>query len=203
MFDAWAYILSEKNSFPSEFYKRSSSQIFDIYLRCHLSPPQGIRNVEDKDLEKEEHDNEENDRERFKDNLQIIGKFLYTLTYRYIYTSKFFILGLFGRQVPHHSLPLLAQLIEDRISKLRENLNMLVGQTESLKNNCMIKLYEDIHWLVLIIGNILCMESDGEVALIPSAITTYDMEQVCTINKSVTKKKIVINCLLFILYSCY
>ncbi|XP_029049144.1 exportin-4-like [Osmia bicornis bicornis] len=158
LFDAWAYILSGKNRYPSEFYKRSSSQIFDIYLRCHLSPPQGIRNVEDKDLEKEEHDNEENDRERFKENLQIIG--------------------LFGRQVPHHSLPLLAQLIEDRISKLRENLNMLVGQTESLKNNCMIKLYEDIHWLVLIIGNILCMESDGEVALIPSAITTYDMEQV-------------------------
>lgn len=161
LFDAWLYILSEKDLFSSEFFKQTFIQIFSIYLRCHLSPPEGIRTIEDKDLEKEELDNEIADKDKFKEHLQIIG--------------------IFGRQIPNYTLPLLAQLIEDRIFKLRENLNKLVEQVESLntmKNDSLPRLYEDIHWLVLMIGNILCMESDGELALIPTEIMTYDMEQV-------------------------
>nr|XP_012135271.1 PREDICTED: exportin-4-like isoform X2 [Megachile rotundata] len=157
LFDSWLYILSEKNQQSFDFCKQSFIQIFDTYLRYRLAPPEGIRNIEEKSLEKEEQDCEESDRIRFKDHLQIMG--------------------LIGRQILHHSLPLLAQLIENRISKMRENFNMLVGRTESLENSCMINLYEDIHWLVLIIGNILCMESEGEIALIPSEIITYDREQ--------------------------
>ncbi|XP_043798286.1 exportin-4-like isoform X3 [Apis laboriosa] len=161
LFDTWLYILSEKDLFSSEFFKQTFIQIFSIYLRCHLSPPEGIRTIEDKDLEKEELDNEIADRDKFKEHLQIIG--------------------IFGRQIPNYTLPLLAQLIEDRIFKLRENLNKLVEQVESfntMKNDSLPRLYEDIHWLVLMIGNILCMESDGELALIPTEIMTYDMEQV-------------------------
>ncbi|KAK1126040.1 hypothetical protein K0M31_005568 [Melipona bicolor] len=161
LFDAWLYILSEKDLFSQEFLKQTFVQIFSIYLQCHLSPPEGIRNIEDKDLEKEELDNENADRDKFKEHLQIIG--------------------IFGRQVPNYTLPLLAQLIEDRTFKLRENFNKLLEQIESLhtmKNDSLSRLYEDIHWLVLMIGNILCMESDGELALIPTEIMRYDMEQV-------------------------
>ncbi|KAF3420096.1 hypothetical protein E2986_07329 [Frieseomelitta varia] len=161
LFDAWLYILSEKDLFSQEFLKQTFVQIFSIYLQCHLSPPEGIRNIEDKDLEKEELDNENADKDKFKEHLQIIG--------------------IFGRQVPNYTLPLLAQLIEDRTFKLRENFNKLLEQIESLhtmKNDSLSRLYEDIHWLVLMIGNILCMESDGELALIPTEIMRYDMEQV-------------------------
>lgn len=76
----------------------------------------------------------------------------------------------------------MAQLIENRTFKLRENFNKLLEQIESfhtIKNDSLSRLYEDIHWLVLMIGNILCMESDGELALIPTEIMRYDMEQVC------------------------
>ena len=69
------YILSEKDLFSQEFLKQTFVQIFSIYLQCHLSPPEGIRNIEEKDLEKEELDNENADKDKFKEHLQIIGKF--------------------------------------------------------------------------------------------------------------------------------
>ncbi|KOC60217.1 Exportin-4 [Habropoda laboriosa] len=162
LFDAWMYVLFYKiPKITSEFYEQIFGQMFNVYLLCHLSPPEGIRNMEDKSLEKEESDNEETDKVKFNHHLEVIG--------------------MIGREVPNYSLPLLAQLIEDRISKLRENLNKLVGQTKQLytmKDNFMRRLYEDLHWLVLVIGNILCVMCNGEIALIPSEIMTYDMEQV-------------------------
>ncbi|XP_053997793.1 exportin-4-like [Hylaeus anthracinus] len=160
LFKTWLY-WSETNLFPAEFCKQSSVKIFNIYLQSHLSAPEGIRNIEEKDLDKEEMEFEIDDKVRFKEQLQTIGNF--------------------GRQIPNHSLPLLAHLIEDRTLKLREILNKLVGQPESLnavKDISMIKLYEDIHWLLLITGHVLCMESEGETAVIPSDIMIYSMEQV-------------------------
>lgn len=43
----------------------------------------------------------------------------------------------------------------------------------------MDELYEDLHWLILITGHVLCMESEGETALIPLEITRCSMKQVC------------------------
>lgn len=42
----------------------------------------------------------------------------------------------------------------------------------------MDELYEDLHWLVMITGHVLSMESDGETALIPLEITRCSMKQV-------------------------
>lgn len=98
--------------------------MFNTYLRCHLSPPEGIRNIEDKDLEKKKLDKKDTDMKKFKEHLDIIGKF-YMWPYmhnRYIYifpiSNIFLILEIFGRLIPHYTLSLLAQLIEDRTSKL-------------------------------------------------------------------------------------
>jgi len=61
---------------------------------------------------------------------------------------------------------------------LRENLNTLVGQNESSSRPAsMDELYEDLHWLILIIGHVLCMESEGETTLISLEITRCSMEQ--------------------------
>lgn len=49
-------------------------QIFNTYLCCHLSPPEDIRNIEDKDLEKKL-DKKDTDMKKFKEHLDIIGKF--------------------------------------------------------------------------------------------------------------------------------
>lgn len=89
------------------------------------------------------------------------------------------IVGNFGRQVPNHSLPLLAQLLEDRILKLRDNVNALIASNGAVPEpNPMNDLYEDLHWLVLIAGHVLCMESEGEAALIPLEIRRCSMDQV-------------------------
>lgn len=159
MFAAW--LLPGANGLQKKLDKERSTQIFDVYLQCHLSMPEGLRNAGQKDAKEEEIDFFEDDKIRFLDQLQTIGKF--------------------GREILSHSLPLLAQLIEDRTSKLRECLNKLVGQADSINlplNNSMTGLYDDLHWLLLIAGHVLCMESEGEVALIPSEIILYSMRQV-------------------------
>lgn len=89
------------------------------------------------------------------------------------------ILGSFGRRVPSYALNLLTQLLEDRIQKLRDNLNTIVGQNEPFSRPpSMDDLYEDLHWLVLIAGHVLCMETKGETSLMPLEITRCSMEQV-------------------------
>ncbi|KAL0106778.1 hypothetical protein PUN28_015377 [Cardiocondyla obscurior] len=157
MFEVWSCMLYSAFIFPPGFCKESSIQIFNVYLRCHLSPPEGVRNP-GKSLNEEVADVEDDDKVKFKEQLQIIGNL--------------------GRQAPEHSLPLLAQLLEDRIRKLRDNLNILVEQNESSSRPAsMDELYEDLHWLILITGHVLCMESEGETALIPLEITRCSMKQ--------------------------
>ncbi|XP_078047104.1 exportin-4 isoform X2 [Augochlora pura] len=164
LFGIWIDILSttstSEKTIPYEFCKQSSMQIFNVYVQCHLCPPEGVRNLEEKDLNKKEDETEDDDKVRFKEQLQMIG--------------------CFGRQILDHSLSLLSHLIRDRTSKLREILNKLVGQTESLStlnNTYTIKLYEDIHWLLLISGHVLCMESICEIPSIPTEIKDYCIEQ--------------------------
>ncbi|XP_076760999.1 exportin-4 [Xylocopa sonorina] len=161
LFHAWTDILFVEYPFSLEILKQASMEIFNIYLQCHLSPPEGIRSIEDSDLEKEEPDNEDKDRVKFKHDLVVIATF--------------------GRLVPSYTLPLLAQLIENRTSQLRENLNKSMEQMKSLntmKNDSILRLYEDIHWLVLMIGHILCSVSDNELPFAPHEIKEYDGEQV-------------------------
>jgi hypothetical protein len=89
---------------------------------------------------------------------------------------------MFGRLIPDYTLPLLAQLIEDHTSKLQEIFNKLVKQTESLhtmKNDSLPRLYKDIHWLILIMGGVICCCSFSGFSLIPNEIIRYDIEQVC------------------------
>ncbi|XP_076244217.1 exportin-4 isoform X2 [Calliopsis andreniformis] len=158
LFEAWIYVLSEKSPFPREFCIQSSGQILSMYLQCHLFAPEGKRNTEQKNFDNEEFGIEEDDKTKYKEQLQTVG--------------------IFGRQVLSHSLPLLAQLIEARTSKLQEYLNTIAEQAELLNTmNIMNRLYEDIHWLLLIAGHILCMESIGEVATAPNEIMKYSIEQ--------------------------
>lgn len=166
MLETWVSGMVDKPIFPNEFYKQSSVQIFNTYLQCHLSPPDGTRGAGAKELNNEEIDaTEEDDRSKFKEQLQTIGHF--------------------GRQVLHHTLPLLSRLLEERTNKLKEQLNRLVGQPDSLNISGLTSaesLYEDLHWLVLIAGHVLCMEADGETPLVPADIMRYSMEQVyCTL----------------------
>ncbi|XP_012280513.1 exportin-4 isoform X2 [Orussus abietinus] len=160
MLETWICIMFEAQFFSSEFCKQNYMQIFNVYLRCHLSPPDGTRGAIEKDTRDDEIDGtQEDDRTKFKKQLQTIG--------------------IFARRVPRHSLLLLARLLEDRTSMLRNHLSTVVRQrgTNTSESSKADGLYEDLHWLVLIAGHTLCLESEGEAALVPSELMQYSIEQ--------------------------
>lgn len=155
--EAWSSVLQDTQSLPSDIIKQCSIEVFNTYLQCHLAAPHGTR--ENPDGEGEEIDEaEDNDRTKFKDQLQTIG--------------------IFGRQIPDHSLMVLYSLLEERTQKLNAHLHQMRTQTMTLADsNVLDNIFEDIHWLVLITGHILCMDSDGETPLIPSELMQYSISQ--------------------------
>ncbi|XP_046399517.1 exportin-4-like [Ischnura elegans] len=171
MLAAWTLVLHDAHVLPKQLLQDSSTQIFNTYLKCHLSPPDGNRG-QGREIDVEEIDEtEEDDRTKFKDQLEAIGAF--------------------GRQVLSHSLPLLSRLLEERTRRLQNHLQKMMqlggGQNSGSHGGSIVTiadtsaldcLFEDIHWLVLIAGHTCCMVSEGETPLIPTEIMHHSMEQV-------------------------
>lgn len=157
MLEAWSSLFQDVHSLPMDVVKQCSVQIFNTYLQCHLAPPHGTRiNV---DTEGEEIDEtEDSDRTKFKDQLQTIG--------------------VFGRHILDHSLVLLARLLEERTQQLNAQLHQMQSQAMTVaESHILDNVFEDIHWIVLITGHVLCMDSEGETPLIPAELMTYSIQQ--------------------------
>jgi len=68
----WVSIIENLNQFfPIEFCKSASTQILNTYLKCHISPPNGTKNLDDSEF----NENGEDDRDANKEQLQYIGIF--------------------------------------------------------------------------------------------------------------------------------
>ncbi|XP_034253012.1 LOW QUALITY PROTEIN: exportin-4-like [Thrips palmi] len=158
-------IVRKASVFPPDF----CIQIFNTYLKCHLSPPDGTRGM-GQELEAEEIDEiEEDDQTKFKDQLQSVGAL--------------------GRQVLSHSLPLLCKLLEERTGRLHGQLQRMSQQAMHISDsNILNNLSEDIHWLVLISGNVMTWDSEGETPQIPSEIIKHSISQASSINMDTTMK---------------
>lgn len=156
--EAWLLLIQGRESEQTDLIREYSVQIFNKYVQCHLSEPDGLRVA--RTYEDEEEDTLP-DRELFKEQLIIIGHM--------------------GRINVAHSLGLLSNLLENKINQLQNYLQQTI-QTQG--NNEIAKLlenvFEDIHWLILISGHVLCMESSGEQPLIPSEIMLLSHELVST-----------------------
>ncbi|KAJ8315064.1 hypothetical protein KUTeg_007214 [Tegillarca granosa] len=122
---------------------------------------------------------EEDDRDRFADQLCSIG--------------------VLGRMVPQHSIPLLAKVLEDRISRLHGHLQRMlhlqhqqqtaVGSHGDALNTAHINiLHEDIHWIVLVAAHVLTEEAEGETPMIPTDIMQFSMGQASTVDINTTLK---------------
>ncbi|KAJ8985759.1 hypothetical protein NQ317_014412 [Molorchus minor] len=142
MLEAWTTIIQEFGNSLDSSLVECSKRIFNKYVQCHLAPPDGCRQSNNGEVDDIE-DNEDNDRIKFRDQLQTMG--------------------VFGRVIPSHSLPVLYKLLEARIEKLVSHVQamqsraMNISEATSLEN-----LFEDVHWIILISGHVLCMDSDGE-----------------------------------------
>ncbi len=63
-------------------------------------------------------------------------------------------IGALGREAPGHSLGVLTQLLEGRLSRLHGQIQRLITQGNRSIDKVLGDLYEDLHWLILVAGNI-------------------------------------------------
>jgi hypothetical protein len=137
------------------------TEIFGKYLKSHLY--EGALRDASRDYEINE--NEEKDRDRFKEQLIIIGYM--------------------GREILSISLPILAKLLEENVRSLGGHLQRIHSMPNptqmSLSDSKILEnIFEDLHWLLLISGHVLAMESDGESPLIPKEINEFSKQQLMT-----------------------
>ncbi|KAL3204464.1 hypothetical protein MRX96_011474 [Rhipicephalus microplus] len=150
--DAWVPLLQEPQTFPAEPLKVATMRVFELYLRSRLAAPDGTRPPISDEEEVAEED--EDDRVRYRDQLAVVG--------------------MLGRHVLPHSLPLLCRVIEDRTQRLQE---LLQGQPQAgiPMTGAHKELLEDLHWIVLITGNVMTSLCDGETPLIPKEVTRFSL----------------------------
>ncbi|RUS87296.1 hypothetical protein EGW08_004976 [Elysia chlorotica] len=174
LLESWMSLLRNVESLPPGSLCASATQVFNSYLQCHLAAPDGIRNAVN-DNDEEIDDTEEDDRYKFSDQLCCIGSL--------------------GRLVPEHSLPLLSKILEDRVGQMRSQLQSLQQRRDLVSSHeatmdmsALHALQEDLHWIVLVAGNLLADSSEGETPTIPSNVMKFSIEQAKTVDIPLTMK---------------
>ena len=159
--EAWVCILHENTIFPQGYCKEAAAAILKTYIEVSLAPPEGIRA---RQVDEEIEETEESDRVRYKDTLSVIGAL--------------------GRECLDLSLPLMINLLEGRIGRLHGQIQRIASQGGREIDPVLGDLFEDIHWVVLIAGNVLSLDVDGETALIPSEVMHHSINQAGSIDVS-------------------
>ncbi len=177
--DAWMTFLNDGVDLLVEgALKQNAVDIFNGFLKCHLSDGSGGQSS-GSGSDEEYEDEDEDDRERFKDQLCCIGAF--------------------GRLAVDHAVPLLSRLLEERVGRLHGQLQRIHqsqrASSPSSRNqsdahahgsSILNAINEDLHWLILIAAHVLTDEAEGETPVIPSAIMRYSLEQSKTTDLTTT-----------------
>lgn len=154
--ESWISLVQKKDCWPEatgEFMPNFLIQIFNKYVQAHLSPPEGIRTNE---VDDEIVEHEERDRERYEEQLIIIGTF--------------------AREVIAHSMPILAKLLEDKtriFASMLQTIYQTQAQVTEKDQQALCNIFEDLHWLILITCYSLCMSAEGETPMISSEVNDY------------------------------
>ena len=159
--EAWVCILHENTIFPQGYCKEAAAAILKTYIEVNLASPEGIRA---RQVNEEIEETEESDRVRYKDTLSVIGAL--------------------GRECLDQSLPILISLLEGRIGRLHGQIQRIASQGCREIDAVLGDLFEDVHWVVLIAGNVLSLDVDGETALIPSEVMQHSIHQAGSIDVS-------------------
>lgn len=153
MLEAWLLILQNKDMFPRDVIRAYASNIFLKYVQCHLAAPDGLRTTT-------ESFEEESDREKYKEQLIIIGSL--------------------ARENIKESLAALNGLFENRTQQLGAHLGEMLRNRNRLNmstTKAMEELFDDIHWLLLIAGHSITMDAAGEQPLIPMDILLHSYDE--------------------------
>lgn len=166
LLESWLTLVQDEEHFPRGCFVQPAIQVFNSYIQCHLAAPDGTRNLSVNGIssheEEEINELQEDDRELFCDQLSSIG--------------------MLGRVAADHCIPLLTNLLEDRVTRLHGQLQrtqqhlMATSDPESMDRKVLDDLYEDIHWLILVSGYVLADDCQGETPLIPSEVMEFSIK---------------------------
>lgn len=151
LLEAWLNILTDSENCPRDLIQPVVTDIFNCFLKAHLSPPEGFRQPIQADDGIEE--DEESDTDQFKDQLQSIG--------------------VFGRFILPHAVPIITQLLFFKCQALQQQIESVASNKaprESLE-----PIFEDLHWGILIAGHTIAFEALGETNLIPTEINDFSI----------------------------
>ncbi|XP_060554653.1 exportin-4-like [Ruditapes philippinarum] len=179
LLETWMELLTtKKDNIPMEIIKSQAVHVFNSYVQCHISPPDGCRvqNTQDSRPDEDDIDEiEEDDRDKFADQLVSVGAL--------------------GRLTIDNSISMITRAMEDRITRLHGQLQrihqmrMSSGNMNCSFDNSLISvLHEDLHWLVLVTGHLLTEESEGETPMIPGEVMQYSIKQSTEIDLNTTLK---------------
>ncbi|KAK7107901.1 hypothetical protein V1264_015733 [Littorina saxatilis] len=163
LLDTWLSLVGDTDSIDTSLIKPEAAKVFSSYMMCHLSPPHGNRLRNDAADNDEVEELEEDDREKFSDQLCSIGAL--------------------ARVVLDQCLPLMSTVLEELVVQYSGYLHEIKGRHASGKLNLshdltsLNTLHEDLHWAILATTHILTEGVDGETPLIPSDIVEYSVAQ--------------------------
>jgi len=161
LLEAWVCILQESALFPSGYCREASAAIFKTFLETRLAPPDGSRIHEEVE---EIEEGCEADRLRYRDTLSTVGAL--------------------ARECLPLSLPTLISLLEGRTARLHGQIQRLASQGGREMDQVLSDLFEDVHWILLVAGNLLALDVDGETALIPSEVMQHSISQQSSVDVS-------------------
>ncbi|XP_060732170.1 exportin-4 isoform X2 [Tachysurus vachellii] len=166
LLESWLTLVQEDEHFPRGCFVQPAVQVFNSYIQCHLAAPDGTRNLTANGVasheEEEINELQEDDRELFSDQLASIG--------------------MLGRIAAEHCIPLLTNLLEDRVTRLHGQLQrhqqhlMASSEPDCVDRKVLDDLYEDIHWLILVAGYLLADDPQGETPMIPTEVMEFSIK---------------------------
>ncbi|GFR98351.1 exportin-4 [Elysia marginata] len=175
LLETWMALIRNVDSLPPGSLCASATQVFNLYMQCHLAAPEGIRYTNQDDNEEDIEETEEDDRYKFADQLCCIGAL--------------------GRLIPQHSLPLLSKVLQERVAQMSSQLQSFQQRRELVSSHeatmdmsSFHALHEDIHWIVLVAGNLLADSAEGETPTIPSNLMKFSIERAKAVDIPLTMK---------------
>ncbi|XP_052239002.1 exportin-4-like isoform X2 [Dreissena polymorpha] len=179
LLETWMELLTaKKDNLPNDVIQEQARHVFNSYVQCHISPPDGcrIQTVDENIPDCDDIDEiEEDDRDKFADQLCCVGAL--------------------GRLTVDSSLSIIARALEDRVTRLHGQLQRIhqmrvaTGSLNCSFDNSIINMInEDIHWLVLVTAHVLTEEAQGETPMIPGEIMRYSIQQSTEIDLNTTLK---------------
>ncbi len=79
-----------------------------------------------------------------------------------------------------------------RITKLSLQLQRLHGRSlMASEQHVLTSLFDDLHWLLLISGHVIALDSEGETPVIPQEILRHSISQAASVSVPVTLKVLV------------